>query len=72
LPEPFTSRAIPIRLRSSQSAGILLKNLEVLQKLQRTPQFKESLSNKSLRRGFGSHDAQWQLLKEIEAAKLKT
>jgi hypothetical protein len=45
--------------------------LEALQKLQQTPQFKESLSNKNLRRGFGSLDAQWQLLRQIEAATLK-
>jgi hypothetical protein len=56
----------------ARTAAQARENFAALRDLQRDPRFAKVLSPKRLRRGLQTVDEQWNLLKEIEAAKLKS
>jgi len=54
-----------------KKAAALLKDFEVIQRLQQAPEFRDALSARNLCRGLRSQDSQWDLLSKIESAKLR-
>jgi hypothetical protein len=58
--------------RLADDAAVLRERSAKLRKLREDPRFSEVFSAKRLREGLKNKDAAWQLLKDIEAARIRT